>query len=465
MKRLHLNNVASESRDVKDQLITLACGHTFTVQTLDRHCGLRKYYDVDTMGRFLAPKTPSATVPSEMPPTCPTCRGPVTALRYGRITKRAAMDILEQNFARLMSAAVDRLSPSVSSHMSKLSTYQEQARSIEANIVKENTLPHQSVSFTDSGPLPGTAFDLVGMQSAHRLAPEEARAWQRVVQDIVNTYQRVLKLANARGPHIKMYEAALSTLLRIEMRDKDRVRANEASDPRVTRAIVDRKIGQPRPQVDVPSQVEAYFLSLELRSLLAKIAQSRVEGLSKTSNDPDIARHRGLWTNFVSFLFDSCVADAEKAAVLAKGCPTPTPRQATRAAVLKLQFAFDGFRWKLVCEHAELSRTGALDWTARARLGRKATDYKYGLRQSFKEVEEAHHPPPPQAVDGSEEERQWLAKNCRAKAEALEQECARLAEMFVDRVGVDRRVSVRELETTAVKRQPTSSSSSGCIVT
>ncbi|PIL30069.1 hypothetical protein GSI_07788 [Ganoderma sinense ZZ0214-1] len=114
------------------------------------------------------------------------------------------------------------------------------------------------------------------------------------------------------------------------------------------------------------------------------------------------ARHRGLWTSFVSFLYDSCIAAAKKATALAKAKGCPTPRHCTRAAVYEAQFVFDAFRSKTVCERAELSRAGALDGAARERLGRNAADYRSGVAQSFQQFEQ---------------------ENCRAKVVALEREC------------------------------------------
>ena len=463
-KQLCLDDDHSRSRDLSERYITLVCGHTFTVKALDRHCDMREYYYVGPIGHFIAPKLPSVTPQS--PPTCPTCRGPITALRYGRITKHAALDILKQNIMRAMSTAIGILSPSVSSHMENLLTYQEEAREIEASIVKVKTLTRQSASFTQGGPLPETALDLGGMQRVHGLALEEARAWHQVVKDIVSTYQHVVKLATVRRPHVNTYEAALPTLLHLEAQDENRVRVTGSSDDpdATTRAIVDcLKAGQTRPQANVPFQVEAYFLSLTLRSLLVKIAQSRIEGLSKTSSNSNVVRHRALWTSFVSFLYDSCVADAEKAAVLATSCSMP--RLATRAATLKLQFTFDGFKWKTVCERIELSCAGAFDAAARARLGGKATDYKRDLAQSFKDVEQAHLRAllPRTTAERLKEERQWLVESCRAKADTLERECTRLEETFalVDRAAVEHQVSVRER---AVERQASSDKSSGCIL-
>ena len=95
--RRKLAEIDLSSENISECLIRLACGHIFTVETLDGHCNMSEYYEIDLMGAFAATKAPPANY--QTPPSCPTCHGPITALRYGRVTKRENLDILEQNVA------------------------------------------------------------------------------------------------------------------------------------------------------------------------------------------------------------------------------------------------------------------------------------------------------------------------------------------------------------------------------
>ncbi|TBU41804.1 hypothetical protein BD309DRAFT_964525 [Dichomitus squalens] len=439
-----LEDVDLSSTDISDRLITLACGHIFTVETLDGHCGMHDYYDIDQMGQFLSTKSPPVNY--QTPPTCPTCRGPITALRYGRITKRATLDILEQNVASTMSSALDECSPLISEYANNISDYQQQAKKLatEAGNEDEST-KRKEISFTENGPLPASAFDLQAMQEVHGIPQEEARAWYQVVKTLVNTYRRVAKVAATRGAHVKAYEAALSTLFRLEMQAiaEDPARATDTPEP-MALVIVDRKIGQPPPKADVRFQIEAYFLSLELRSLMAEIARSRIEGLSVTSNDPDVTQHRELWTLFVSFLYDSCIADADKAINIAKN--SSASRQAARATVHKLRFAFEAFRWTILCERSALFRAGALDKAERERLCRKVTNYKRLLPQISNLIEQTYiRSRPSQTTADLKKERQWMNENCRTKVEAWERECTKLEE-FVENGGFYQPMSTQERE-------------------
>ena len=101
-----ISDLDTISDNVSEKLITLECGHIFTVEMLDDHCSMSEYYEIDPMtGRYITPKAPP--VEYRMPPTCPTCRGPITSPRYGRVTKRANLDILEQNVANNMSKRLE----------------------------------------------------------------------------------------------------------------------------------------------------------------------------------------------------------------------------------------------------------------------------------------------------------------------------------------------------------------------
>src|SRR5260221_13568860 len=54
-----ISEVDSASKDISDKLITLECGHIFTVETLDGHCSMSEYYEVDVKtDRYFKMKAP-----------------------------------------------------------------------------------------------------------------------------------------------------------------------------------------------------------------------------------------------------------------------------------------------------------------------------------------------------------------------------------------------------------------------
>lgn len=88
-----MEEIDPHGESVEDILITLNCGHSFTVETLDGHCELEKYYKKDDAGWIQLSVPP---VGLQKPPTCPLCRGPIKSNRYGRVFKRADLDMSEQ---------------------------------------------------------------------------------------------------------------------------------------------------------------------------------------------------------------------------------------------------------------------------------------------------------------------------------------------------------------------------------
>ncbi|KIO31498.1 hypothetical protein M407DRAFT_67824, partial [Tulasnella calospora MUT 4182] len=87
-----MNEIDPNSDDLADILVTLPCRHTFTVETLDGHCGIEAYYT-----RREGAWSELAVTPTDIQKSlaCPLCRGPVNTKRYGRIQKRADLDMAE----------------------------------------------------------------------------------------------------------------------------------------------------------------------------------------------------------------------------------------------------------------------------------------------------------------------------------------------------------------------------------
>ncbi|CDO69109.1 hypothetical protein BN946_scf185042.g11 [Trametes cinnabarina] len=443
-----LEEIDPQSTDVSDRLITLDCGHIFTVETLDGHCGMHDYYVIDDMGRYVRTKSPPVNY--QTPPTCPTCRGPITALRYGRVTKRATLDILEQNVASTMSGSLVACNPAVEAFTTGLSEMQERAKKLPVRDLPEDTgtdsdHEQKQASAQEQGPLRASEWDLQAMQKVHGIPREEARDWHDIVKGILKTYRQVVRVATTRGAHVKAYESALTTLFRLEMQAivNDPARATDTPEP-LALAIVDQMIGQPRPKADVRFQIEAYFLSLELRALVARIAEARVEGLSTASDDADLSRHRELWASFVEFLYKSCIVDSRKAKDLASNCFVP--RMEARAALSDIRFQFELFRWRKRCDQVRLSRAGIYDVAARDTLSAEVRRYKDNLSDALDSLRKEYmRKRPLESMEDLKAERGWIEDNCGRKVESWKKECDALEEFLV-KGGVYQPLSLQERE-------------------
>ncbi|KAH9011570.1 hypothetical protein EDB85DRAFT_1108865 [Lactarius pseudohatsudake] len=373
IRQRRLDEIDLSSDNISERLIKLECGHIFTVKTLDGNCNMSEYYESDAMGTFMATKAPPVNF--QTPPSCPACRGPITALRYGRVTKRANLDILEQNVASTMSSAIEKVGPEIEEFSRRLDSVKGEAKSIPFNSPSEDADDFDNLSARrktrfgpESEPLPHKEISLAGMRNVHGFSGDEGRAWNKVVRDLLELYKKVANVARTRGPHVQAYGAALATLYRLELSAmaSDPERASGTPEP-VAMIEVNKKIGQPPHKADTRFQVEAFFLSLELRYTLAEIAQSRIEGLSIASGED--LRHERLWRSFVSFIYESCIRDAEKALKIAE--KSSAPRLAAQAGMNILRGRLELFRFEILTDRTLLFRQGLFNNDRRNELSTK----------------------------------------------------------------------------------------------
>ena len=427
-----LDEVDLSSDDIAERLIKLECGHIFTVETLDGHCKMSDYYESDALGAFTATKAPPVNF--QTPPSCPTCRGPITALRYGRITKRASLDILEQNVASTMSSALEKVGPEIEEFSARLDNAKGEAKSIAFNPPSEAAddfdilSAHRRTRFgPESEPLPHDEISQASMTRIHGFSGDEGRAWNKVVRDLLRLYKKVADVARTRGPHVHAYGAALATLYRLELSAiaSDPKRATDTPEP-VAMAEVNKKIGQPPHKADTRFQVEAFFLSLELRYTLAEIAQGRIEGLDVSSKDEIVLRHERLWQSFVSFIYESCIRDAKKALKIAE--KSSASRLAAHAGVNVIRGKLELFRFEILAERTLLSRQGQLNNDRRAELSAKTQLEANSASLQMKILQRTYiRSRPASTTEELKSERAWFTKNCQEKVDKFVKEYGALA--------------------------------------
>ena len=427
-----LAEIDLSSEDVSERLIKLACGHIFTVETLDGQCNMSEYYQIDPMGVFLATKAPPVNY--QTPPSCPTCRGPITALRYGRVTKRANLDILEQNVASKMSSELEEISKEVEKFTTRLEGANDDAKKIAftpSEKKPEDLYRLAEDRKTQFGkefePLPPDAIHQSAMTTIHGFSGEESRAWNKIVRELLKLYKKIAGVARTHGPHVQAYGAALATLYRLELAAiaSDPERACDKPEP-MAMDEVNRKIGQPPHKADTRFQVEGFFMSIDLRYTLAEIAQSRIQGLNTTSREEDITTHTHLWRSYVSFIYESCVRDAKKALTVAQR--STASRLAARAEVCILRGKLELFRFEILTERALLARDGELDGARKRTLSIKAQQEAKATATRMKTLEATYIRSRPAAdIEDLKAERAWFAENCRERGDKYVEEYNKLA--------------------------------------
>ena len=427
-----LAEIDLSSEDISERLIKLACGHIFTVETLDGHCNMSEYYEIDLMGVYTATKAPPVNY--QTPPSCPTCRGPITALRYGRVTKRANLDILEQNVASKMSSSLEDVSQEVEKISAKLESAKEDAKKIPFSPSEKK--PEDLHQLDESRknkfgkehePLPPDAIHQGVMTTLHGFSRAESRAWSKITRELAKLYSKVTGVARTHGPHVQAYGAALATLYRLELAAiaSDPERACDKPEP-FAMEEVNKKIGQPPHKADTRFQVEGFFLSLELRYMLAEIAESRIGGLDTASREEEITTHTHLWRSYVSFIYESCVRDAGKALTVAQ--KSTASRLAARAGVYVHRGKLEKFRFEILNERTKLARDGALDNARRKELSNRARREAEVTAAQMRILEATYiRSRPSTNMDDLKAERVWFVQNCRNKGDKYVEEYGNLA--------------------------------------
>jgi hypothetical protein len=404
---------------------------------------MSEYYEIDPVGIFTAIK--ALPVYYQSPPSCPTCRGPITAFRYGRVTKRANFDILEQKVATTMSSILEEISPQVVDISAKLESAKDAAKKIPSNppglgkgvVEFDRLLEDRMTRFgQESEPLPLDVINQGSMKAIHGFSGEESGAWDKIVCDLLKLYERVAEVARTRGPYMQAYDATLAILYRLELDAiaSDPERTCDTPELLATEEVI-MKIGQPPHQSDTRFQVEAFFLSLELRYTLAEIAQSRIEGLNtEDSGDEGTSTRERLWRSYVSFIYESCVRDAEKALSIAN--KSTALRHAARAGIYVLRGKLELFRFEILTKRTLLNRNQLLDTLDRKELSANAQQEALTAATQLSTLEETYigNRRVPN-LDELKAEKAWFSENCREKGDRYVEEYRKLANYLLTEGG------------------------------
>ena len=341
-------------------IITIpTCHHVFTVETLDGLTGMKDFYSRDEKDT----KWKGLLVPLGFinPPTCPTCRSPITCPRYGRIVKRADLDILERNVAAHMSQSLDKrqqvledikedtLKALLSEEAAKI-TISDPKDLPTRKLAKQKNLRRKVLETGGSGSPASERNIRASNEALHFMESNVVSVWRKATHQYFAVYRDIVKITERRYAHTQAWEASLSLLYEREVKAG---LENPATLPRNPQEHAMRMariyIGQPRPLADRRFLVEAFWVTLHIRLTLIGLAQIWVREVNKRPGQYS-AFHLQQWAVYIDFLLQTCVRDAEKAYEIARD--SESHRQIVKSRLLLMRIDLEVFRFNLsMCRH------------------------------------------------------------------------------------------------------------------
>ena len=297
-----------ETEKPPSRLITLSCGHVFTVNTLDQWTKLDLYYAQSSDGPE-ARDGPFGAIP-----TCPHCRSPIRVARYTRIRKLAHQTLLDHKEAQYVLSGLKELHASLQSlgdletslldHINSTRLTSAPSReALEVATRQEDILR----SAPRTRPIPLRFFLHQKLVSDHGLDGSEASAWVDTIDPLLKLYHEAEKLRDRRGGSIQIFDRALKYATRAR-----RTRTSTGG-PTISRSVeqvtfqnAHNLVGQ-KPLPEYSGRTRAISLTVEIRLRIAQLAQVWLSTLRewRTSSES----HKQLWERFIVFIYDTCLAD------------------------------------------------------------------------------------------------------------------------------------------------------------
>jgi len=433
--------------------ISLRCGHVFTVETLDGHCHMQSFYEFEHNPltdaiRYLDVKAPP--IDFQTPPSCPTCRRPITARRYGRVVKRANLDILERNVASTMSKSLSAATEDLGPVTAQMATLEEDAKKMAFYAVSKSKEELDGILASWTTDLANLKLDdsvvpitLTAPNLARGFSKEEVSAWSKLVYPLTRCFKAVAKVASKKGPHVQTYQAALATLYRIEL--DAIVRRGESTRPEPdAMKQVDKKMGQPPHKADTRFQVEAIIVAVDIRLQIAKVGNARYEKYDQEWGDAEKGLNRQLWGAFVRLLYEASVVDAKTALKVATN--SSASKQVARCEVLVMRTETERFRFEIMVDRSELLYKGNYWGPEREDLVKKIRTAKASMELLLKQSRTRYiHSRGNHDLVEWRKDATWFQDNYGSKAEKYIQEYEDLATYISDNK-VYQPLSTREME-------------------
>ncbi|KAJ1300334.1 hypothetical protein OPQ81_005155 [Rhizoctonia solani] len=312
-------------RDLEDDgtldsmTITLPCKHVFTVETLDGITHLGDFYEKDAEGKWVKAITPDDTGEIRTRPVCPSCRGNIDSLRYGRVCKNSNLAILQHNVASSLSRRLAKTE-------GKLSTVRDGLEKSVVDAIKackpdvldqpittvarREMEDNRDITLAREVDRPTPAEIIENITGFHAFPETYAKSWQGGIKAALESYRAARLIACELDPAVRAYEASLSQLYREELGrfgvDFSLGAPRDVEQQALRLARI--KIGQLPPRAGLRFVIEAFWITINILMQLG-VATSKASDEVRI-RDRNSTEHQ-QWEQLAEFILARAVKDAE----------------------------------------------------------------------------------------------------------------------------------------------------------
>lgn len=391
---------------VDSMTITLRCGHIFTVETLDGLTHLNDFYDRDYNGKWVQAVTPETHGENRTRPVCPTCRGDITALRYGRVCKSSNLAIMQHNISTKLSgllaqaeATLEKAMPSLeASIVGTIEKCDAYTPAPPATIRTANDKLDILLRKEPSRPTPVATLELLDVY--HALPLSHKKIWIGAIKQILPAYKQARMVSEHRDPNVKTYEASLSTLFQEEM---DHFSANPGRATgdveQVALRLARMRIGQPPPRASLRFMIEAFWVTIRILIILAETAKQA----SKAVLPRDSTVNRLPWIQLAEFLLKQALNDSKVALEFAEKSESWNKWAKCQVIVMQAQYELAAHRCHTAIEAGKTDSESRLVLVEQCEQGHRDAE---SLRMTVSEQYMAHW-----GANDRDYRRQWIEDN------------------------------------------------------
>ncbi|KAG8869904.1 hypothetical protein FRB97_000632 [Tulasnella sp. 331] len=396
----------THAEELENMVITLSCKHVFTVETLDRICELEKYYTQDQHGHWADLSPPPEGL--RQAPTCPLCCVPINSLRYGRVFKRANLDLSEQNFANSARRSIQNVIRRV-----KWFDIERAIRDFKTPLVnttfqdarqkKDVRTPRFQRPFLDKASLLPVDVKLLGDQvgSYCPLSGEVVTAWNNVAQLLLSAYEQAVRVAESHPAHVQAYEAAVASLYcrylgEFEHHPELLKEGIRPQDQALDQAKRHCGLLAP-PRADIRFRVEAFWVTINIRFLMLRIAEDGMKSIDSYSEAFKVTR--SAWMDFVGFLINSIEHDSMIAIQLSENSQSHRQVVKTTLLLMEAQYA--------TAQHATARHIEGAPRRILESLKSRARNGSAFAKRTVAETSQAYL----HTMSGCQEDQQWVDKH------------------------------------------------------